>query len=93
MRSKVKIGFSDYPQMIECGVINLNEDQCLKIRPSKDNLTDIVVEVIDNSFGGHYTNDFILDFETAKDFYDILYRLLKQIQKTEKGGTNNGSNC
>lgn len=93
MTSKVKVSFSDYPNLIDSGLIKLNCDQSIKIYPSKENIDDIVIQVIDNSFGGEYINDFVLDFETAKDFYDILYRLLKQIQTIKKGGTNNGSNC
>lgn len=93
MTSKVKVSFSEYPQTIESGTIRLNGDQFLKIYPSKEDNTDIVIQVVDNSFGGEYINDFVLDFETAKDFYDILYRLLKQIKYNEKGMTNNGSNC
>lgn len=83
MTSKVKIDFSKYPEIIESGCINLDEDKIIKLFSSKGK---IVIKVVDNSFGGEYVNDFVLDFETAKDFYDILYRLLKQIDSKMKGG-------
>lgn len=82
MSDKVKVSFSKFPEIIASGLIKLDCDKSIKLLPKNN---EIVIEVVDNSFGGEYTNNFILDFETAKDFYDILYRLLKQISK-EKGG-------
>lgn len=83
MESKVRLNYSQFPEHITSGVVKISEDQSIKLSTSKDNESDIVIEVRDNSFGAEYLNNFVLDYDTAKDFYNILYQLLKQIKNKE----------
>lgn len=75
---KVSINYSEFPELIKSGILKISEDQYIKIFVTEDS-TDINIEVKDNSFGGEYLNNFVLDYDTAKDFYNILYHLLKQV--------------
>lgn len=80
MDGKVLINYQEFPEYIKSGTIKVSDDQYLKISVDKGNAQNIVIEVKDTSFGGEYFNTFVLDYENAKDFYTILYQMLKQIK-------------
>lgn len=90
MDNKVVLNYTSFPEIIESGYIKLDEDKMIKLSVDKENNSDIDITIIDNTFGAGYLNTFALSYETAKDFYNILYRLLKQSES--KGGMKNGSN-
>lgn len=82
MESKVRLNYEKFPEVIQSGVIKLNEDQSIKISSSEEN--EVVIEIRDNAFGASYLNSFVLDYDTAKNFYNILYQMLKQLNGTVK---------
>lgn len=79
MQSNVRLNYSEFPNKIESGVIKISNEQEIKLLLDDECLDKIIIEVRDNSFGAEYLNSFVLDYNTAKDFYSILYQLLKQI--------------
>lgn len=79
MFDKVKLNYIDFPKTISSADIKIDEDKNLELSPSSDNQS-ITLTVKDNSFGAEYLNTFDLDYETAKDFYSIFYKLLNQIK-------------
>lgn len=80
MDSKVVLNYSQFPEQISSGIVKISEDQLIKLSISNDNATDVVIEVIDKSFGVDYNNNFVLEYNTAKDFMNILYKILDQIK-------------
>ena len=80
MDSKVILNYRQFPEQISSGIVKVSEDQLIKISVSEDDINNVVFEVIDKSFGIDYNNNFILDYNTAKDFMNILYKILDQIK-------------
>lgn len=80
MDSKVVLNYSQFPEQISSGIVKISEDQLIKLSISDNNTTDVIIEVIDKSFGVDYNNNFVLDYNTAKDFMNILYKILDQIK-------------
>lgn len=80
MDSKVVLNYSQFPEQISSGIVKISEDQLIKLSISDDNATDVIIEVIDKSFGVDYNNNFVLEYNTAKDFMNILYKILDQIK-------------
>ena len=80
MDSKVVLNYSQFPEQISSGIVKISEDQLIKLSISDNNTNDVIIEVIDKSFGVDYNNNFVLDYNTAKDFMNILYKILDQIK-------------
>lgn len=80
MKPNVRLNYSNFPNCIESGIVKISDEQEIKLKISNECSNQIIIEVKDDSFGAEYLNSFVLDYETAKDFYSILYQLLKQIK-------------
>lgn len=83
--TKVRINYSKYPREIESAVVRLSDEQSLSLSINKKDSTSINIEVRDNAFGAEYMNNFVLDNQTAKDVYSVLYQLLKQVEVKDCG--------
>lgn len=79
MNTNVRLNYIKYPEKLESGIIKISDDKSIKISILEDE-NNIVLELIDMSFGAENKIDIKLDYEMTKDFYRLIYILLTQMQ-------------